>query len=226
LAGFAYNPAIAEFSHWLKGQSCYEKRNDLPVNVGLGGAPVQYERREAQHGGVALMSAHGAQDRRFPGLTSIDFVPITELQQRAVRLGFDYWQRQCGTRKFPARTQIRPNEIATVLSQFSLIKVWEGGADYEVRIAGDSMNCAYRAPLNGRLISDIATDLPLMAARWRRIFDEIVATGLPLAVRTHAGHDLPETNFTDSEAVFLPLGDSDDVVDHLLLFAQHERRTR
>ena len=64
-----------------------------------------------------------------------------------------------------------------------------------------------------------------MAARWRRIFGDIVATGSPLAVRTRAGHDLPETNFTDSEAVFLPLGESDDAVDHLLLFAQHERRT-
>jgi len=171
------------------------------------------------------MLAGSVQDRRFPGLTSIDFVPVTELQHRAVRLGFDYWQSQCGARKFPGRTQIRPNQIASALSHFSLIKVWDGGSDYEVRIAGDAMNYAYRAPLNGRLISDIATDLPLMAARWRRIFEEIIATGLPLAVRTHAGHDLPETNFSDSEAVFLPLGESDDAVDHLLLFAQHERRT-
>ncbi len=172
------------------------------------------------------MSAAGTPDRRFPGLTSIDFVPLTELEQRTVRLGFDYWQRQRGTRKFPARGQIRPNEIAAALSHFSLIKVWEGGADFEVRIAGDAMNYAYRAPLNGRLISDIATDLPQMASRWRHIFGEILATGTPLAVRTHAGHDLPETNFSDSEAVFLPLGENDETVDHLLLFAQHERRTR
>jgi hypothetical protein len=172
------------------------------------------------------MSSAGAQDRRFPGLTAIDFVPVTELQQRAVRLGFDYWQRQRGARKFPARSQIRPNEIAPALSHFSLIKVWEGGSDFEVRIAGDAMNYAYRAPLNGRLMSDIATDLPQMASRWRRIFGEIIETGTPLAVRTRAGHDLPETNFTDSEAVFLPLGETDDVVDHMLLFAQHERRTR
>jgi hypothetical protein len=172
------------------------------------------------------MSSAGAQDRRFPGLTAIDFVPVTELQQRAVRLGFDYWQRQRGSRKFPARSQIRPNEIAPALSHFSLIKVWDGGSDFEVRIAGDAMNYAYRAPLNGRLMSDIATDLPQMASRWRRIFGEIIETGAPLAVRTRAGHDLPETNFTDSEAVFLPLGESDDVVDHMLLFAQHERRTR
>jgi hypothetical protein len=171
------------------------------------------------------MTAVGAHDRRFLGLTSIDFMPVGELQHRAVRLGYDYWQRQRGSRKFPARTQIRPNEIAPALSHFSLIKVWDGGTDFEVRIAGDAMNCAYRAPLNGRLISDIATDLPLMAARWCRIFGEIIATGSPLAVRTHAGHDLPETNFSDSEAVFLPLGESDDVVDYMLLFAQHERRT-
>jgi len=171
------------------------------------------------------MSALGAQDRRFPGLTSIQFVPVEALQKRTVRLGYDYWLRQRGERKFPARAQIRPNEIASALSHFALIKVWDSGADFEVRIAGDAMNSAYRAPLNGRLISDIATDLPLMADRWRRIFCEIIATGSPLAVRTHAGHDLPETNFTDSEAVFLPLGESDDVVDYMLLFAQHERRT-
>ncbi|MDR3525690.1 MAG: PAS domain-containing protein [Rhizomicrobium sp.] len=171
------------------------------------------------------MSAAGAPDRRFPGLTSINFVPVTELEQRAVKLGFAYWQRLQGTRKFPARGQIRPNEIVAALSHSSLIKVWDGGSDFEVRIAGDAMNCAYRAPLNGRLISDIASDLPLMASRWRRIFGEILATGLPVAVRTRAGHDLPETNFSDSEAVFLPLGENDNTVDHLLLFAQHERRT-
>ena len=171
------------------------------------------------------MSAAGTHDRRFPGLTSIDFVAVTELEQRTVRLGYDYWERQRGIRKFPARSQIRPNDIAPALSHFSLIKVWDGGADFEVRIAGDAMNYAYRAPLNGRLISDIATDLPQMASRWRRIFEQIIATGVPLAVRTRAGHDLPETNFSDSEAVFLPLGESDDTVDHMLLFAQHERRT-
>lgn len=171
------------------------------------------------------MSAVGAQDRRFPGLTSINFVGVTEMQHRAVRLGYDYWLRQRGTRKFPARAQIRPNEIAAALSHFALIKVWEGASDFEVRIAGDAMNYAYRAPLNGRLLSDIATDLPLMASRWRCIFQEIIATGTPLGVRTRAGHDLPETNFSDSEAVFLPLGEEDGSVDHLLLFAQHERRT-
>lgn len=111
------------------------------------------------------MTAVGVHDRRFLGLTAIDFVPVAELQHCAVRLGFDYWQRQRGARKFPARAQIRPNEIVSALSHFSLIKVWDGGADFEVRIAGDAMNCAYRAPLNGRLISDIATDLPLMATR-------------------------------------------------------------
>jgi len=171
------------------------------------------------------MSAVGAQDRRFPGLTSINFVPVAEIQQRAVLLGYDYWLRQRGTRKFPARAQIRPNEIAPVLSHFALIKVWDGGSDFEVRIAGDAMNYAYRAPLNGRLLSDIATDLPLMASRWRCIFAEVIATGSALAVRTRAGHDLPETNFTDSEAVFLPLGEDDNSVDHVLLFARHERRT-
>lgn len=172
------------------------------------------------------MSSAGAQNRRFPGLTAIDFVPVTELQQPSVRLGFDYWQRQRGVRKFPARSQIRPNEIVPVLSHFSLIRVLDGGSDFEVRIAGDAMNYAYRAPLNGRLISDIAADLPQMTNRWRHIFNEIIETGAPLAVRTHAGHDLPETNFTDSEAVFLPLGENDNAVDHVVLFAQHERRTR
>lgn len=167
----------------------------------------------------------GAQDRRFPGLTSIEFVSVTALQHRVVLLGYDYWLRQRSARAFPSRGQIRPHEVAAALSHLSLIKIWDHGADFEIRIAGDAINSAYSAPLNGRLISDIASDLPLMATRWREIFSDVMETKSPVAVRTRAGHDLPELNFTDSESVFLPLGESDDAVDHLLLFAQHERRT-
>lgn len=99
-----------------------------------------------------------------------------------------------------------------------LIRVIDGGSDYEFRLVGDVPVAAVGWNFQGRCASEPAI-AAIMRANYRlQLYDHVVRTREPwLFMRSkvdHAGLNLPMR----SETVFLPLGDRDDVVDHLLGF--------
>lgn len=156
------------------------------------------------------------------------FTPITldEVQSPALRLGAEYWRKLRGERRFPAREDLNPREIAGILTRMNLVKVIDGGADYEFRIVGDAQAQAYNVKLHKRRVSEIAAEAPRLAETKRMLFSKVVNTGAPFAMRTRAGYDVTEVNFSEAEAVFLPLGASDAAVDHLLIFSDYVWRGR
>lgn len=156
----------------------------------------------------------------FPEATSIELISLDDLQSPVVRLGLEYWNTQRGMKRFPTREDIRARDIASALPHMVLVKVLDSGEDFLLKIVGDEVSRSYRAPLNNRLMSEIAADLPNTVERWRALYRQVAQTALPMAVRVVVGLETPEINFTQAETICLPLGPSNDCVDHLITFGK------
>jgi hypothetical protein len=168
----------------------------------------------------AVMAAFDRADAAPPA-TTYDVIAPEDLRFDEVCEGFAYWKLLCGERPFPTREEISPRAIARLLTNLILLKVIDGGADFEFVIVGDEVQRAYSASLLRRRLSDIAKDLPNSAAYWGGVYRDIVRTGKPWAVRFAAGLD-GETRFFEAEAVLLPLGPREGAVDHILTFGKRK----
>ncbi len=146
-------------------------------------------------------------------------IDIDAVSKPLVQEGLAYWRSLCGSRAFPARDQISPRAIRRLLTNTILIRVLDAGADFEFLVVGDEVTRAYRAPLMHRRLSEIGKDIPNAAGFWGNVYRDIVQNRKPWAVRFSAGHD-GEARFSDGEAILLPLGPSDDVVDHIITFTK------
>jgi hypothetical protein len=151
--------------------------------------------------------------------SSYQVIGLDDLRYSQVREGLAYWRSLRGARAFPAREQIEPRAIARILTNTILIKVIEGGADFEFLIVGDEVMRAYRTPLIHRRLSEVAVDIPNSAAWWGYVYQDVCHNRKPWAVRYGAGFD-GEAKFSNAEAVLLPLGPTDTVVDHILTFGK------
>ena len=162
--------------------------------------------------------------RAFPDATLFAAVPLDQLQSPVVRLGVDYWRLLRGSRPFPAREDVKPRDIGVALPNMVLATVIEGGNDFVLRIVGDNVVRAYRAPLINRRMSEIMADLPNAGARWHKLYRQVVEARMPVGVHGIVGHDVPEVTFIESEVVALPLGVSADSVDHIMTFGYRVQR--
>lgn len=157
-----------------------------------------------------------------PPPASYQVIGLDDLRYPQVREGLAYWQSLRGTRAFPSREQISPRAIARILTNTILIRVIGDGDDFEYVIVGDEVLRAYRVPLIHRRLSELTADLPNSTAYWGKVYRDICANKKPWAVRYGAGLD-GEAKFSDAEAVLLPLGPTDDIVDHIMTFGKRTR---
>ncbi len=157
----------------------------------------------------------------YPDATSVVLKPPEELRSPKVRLGFEYWRTLRGARPFPERDEIKPRDIAAILSHMVLVKLIDGGADYQFRIVGDHASRGYGVDLTNRTLSEVATLLPRASRNWSNIFNQVVASRAALAAHVSVGHDAPDVNYTEAEVVFLPLGGKEQHVEYVLSFVEH-----
>jgi hypothetical protein len=144
-------------------------------------------------------------------------IGLDEVESPAVRMGIGYWARLCNGRPYPARIEISPRDIRTVLRDTLLIRVLP--QDYEFRIVGDAHVMAYGFSMLGRKLCEIGELAVERRMGLRRIYDQVCETGEALALRswvTRSGRDVPRTF---SESAFLPLGETQ--VDHILVFSTY-----
>jgi hypothetical protein len=144
-------------------------------------------------------------------------VPIAEATDRHVKAGIDYWQSLRAERPFPARSALTLRGMAAFLAHTVIVRVIGGGADYEYRFAGDAQNRVFRMPLKGIRVSQIEAVLPQLGATLRGVYDSARTTAAPFVVRGRLLLDTFDSGPSYHETAFLPLGESDDAVDHLLL---------
>ena len=157
----------------------------------------------------------------YPDITLYEPIAFDDLEDDSVRLGYEHWNTLRGARPYPSRKEIDARKIGRALSHLMLLEVIDHGADYRLRIVGDEVRRAYPVPLGGRLVSELALDLPKAVQTWRNMYRSVTESGCPIAMRVHVGLDVAEVCFSYAEGVCLPLGTPDNGVDHLITFASH-----
>jgi hypothetical protein len=152
----------------------------------------------------------------LPEKTDFEWLPLDQVKSASALAGIAIWRALRGTRRFPARSDVTPREITGIMQHISLIKVINGGEDFENRFVGDAVVRAHDVPIAHRRFSEVARDIPRLIEQLLPMARKVVATGEPLAYCGKTGHDMAEVAYTDFEGVLLPLGPTDEMVDHIL----------
>jgi len=163
------------------------------------------------------MSAHAVQPQRAPDRSSVHVVSLDALENDAVRTGANYWRMLKGPRKLPSRAQISPREMRGILRNVVLLKVIDGGKDYEYRITGDAHVQAYGFHFKDMRISHITAAAPDLGNMMHGLYEHVRTTAEPFAVRGWVGREVADARFVYYESVFLPLGEDGETVDHIVV---------
>lgn len=152
----------------------------------------------------------------LPEKTGFDWIATEALVNPYSRQGLEIWNRLRGSRRFPARADLKPRDIVPIIQHMSVIKVIDGGKDFENRFLGDAVVRAHGIPIAGRRFSDIAREAPVLVRRLVPVAERVVAQGEPVAYRGKTGHDMTHVAYTDFEGVMMPLGETDAAVDYIV----------
>jgi hypothetical protein len=158
-------------------------------------------------------------DAISPLAPTYNWIDLDDLHSEPLKAGAEWWRAARGSRPFPAREDLKPRQIRGLLPHMSLLKVIDGGADFEHRIVGDVMVQAFNVRLQHRRFSELAHDSPEFIERCFTIFRMVVTSGEPLAWRAVEDGATAPLVFEQAEVVLLPLGH--EKVDHLLGFYCH-----
>lgn len=152
-----------------------------------------------------------------PEKSSVTRVTPAELSSGMIRDVFAVWNERRANRLMPARENIVPHGIARHLKHVSLMRAIPESEDYEFRIIGDAHVRAYGTRHQGKHLSDLMAEAPGFALALKKSLDKVVSSRAPLAFCGVIGRDLGEARFITLESVFLPIGDSDERVDHIIV---------
>jgi hypothetical protein len=141
-------------------------------------------------------------------------IAFDEVESVVVRDAIVYWEGLCRGRRFPARADILPKEMRGLLRNICLIRVLDGGRDYEYRVIGDAHVIAYGFSMQGRPLSGIDAHVPGHGQVLKRLYDRVVRKGEPYALRGWIEQAGVQKKYIYSESLFAPLGD-EETVDHI-----------
>jgi hypothetical protein len=150
--------------------------------------------------------------------TTFEWPELGELETAPLKMAVEYWQSIRGPRRFPSRRELKPREIAALLPYMALLKVIDGGTDFEHRIVGDAQVRALRVQVQNRRFSEIAAEAPKLVSVSKPLFLKVVQTRAPVCWRARTGYDAVDVVFKEVEGVLLPLGETEEAVDHVAAF--------
>ncbi len=151
-------------------------------------------------------------------------IALAEIDSSILLQGAAFWRGLCRERKFPARADVTPRGLAGLLRYTTLLRVIDGGKDYEYRIVGDAYVMAHGVSFQGKRWSDTEKLSPGYYAMIKSTYDRVVRKGEPVAMRGWIERGGSNSELVYSEYLFLPLGENDQVVDHILVFAVYVPR--
>jgi len=164
------------------------------------------------------MPSEHCDERQSRSLSMLEPKALQKLEHPVVRAGLGCWARLHEQKPLPAKSDINPRELGRLLANTALAKVIADEDDFELRIAGDAVARAFRAPVHGARLSALSSVMPKMTALFRTQYAEVVSTREPQGWCYHVGEDLDEVTFSCAEFVVLPLSGDGLVIDHILSF--------
>ncbi len=147
----------------------------------------------------------------------------TALSQKETHAAYKYWTELRGERPWPARQEMKLRHIAGLVPYMSLVKVLDGGGDFEHRIVGDMMVRAFSVPIQNRRFSEIAVDAPVLIEGSLALFRRVVRDQTPIAWQQCVPNDTVHIVTTYTEMVLLPLGETAAAIDHIAAFGAQSR---
>ncbi|HEY2069860.1 MAG TPA: PAS domain-containing protein [Rhizomicrobium sp.] len=142
-------------------------------------------------------------------------IPVADVRNPLLLRAIDLWQRQRGDRRFPERSEMTPRVLGGLLRNTVLVRVLDGGRDFEFRIVGDAIVAAQGASFQGYTTAQIEAALPGYGRMLKRVYGLAYETGEPSAFRGWFERGADGRAFFH-ESLVLPLG-TGGVVDHLLI---------
>lgn len=143
-------------------------------------------------------------------------VPVGDIVNPLLRKAVALWTERKGARRFPTRDQMPPRDMAAYLRNTALVRVMDGGQDYEYRVMGDALVQVLGMSFQGLKVSELEQRLPGFAGLLKPTYDLLVHGGEPLAFSGSMDQS-PTGRAFSHETVLLPLGS--DAVDHILIVA-------
>lgn len=165
-------------------------------------------------------------DGSLPGLDAnprvCRCIPLGDVDNAVLLNALQLWESLKDGHRYPPRSAITPRILKPILRNTTLIKVIDGGTDYEFRIVGDAYVMAHGHSFQGMRWSEIGTLSPGFQKYIKPIYDRVVREGDPLALRGWIERGGTSTGHVFSEYLYMPLGGAE--VDHILAVAVYLRR--
>jgi hypothetical protein len=151
-----------------------------------------------------------------PQKSSVEKIAPNDVSSREMQGVLSIWTERRAGRLMPARDDVLPRAMSRYLPNISLVKVLASELDYEFRIVGNVHAQAYGTRDQGIRMSDVIARDAGFGHALKASFDAVVRKRAPVAYRGPVGLDVGPARFVWLETLFLPLGNTDETVDHLL----------
>ena len=142
----------------------------------------------------------------------------SELEQETVKQGLAVWDTLRGERRYPSRSAVTPRALAKLLPKTVLLQVDPDKSEFVFRIVGDIWQEAHGFNLQGKSMADIDRVSPGYGSGIKRIFARVCRKREPVAMHGALERDEQYGPMLRYESLYLPLGETDSVVDHILGF--------
>ena len=151
-------------------------------------------------------------------------IALDAIESPIVRQGVEYWRALKGERSYPARSDMKPREMAPLLRNIVLLRLIDGGADYEYRIVGDAHVISHGFSMQGLKVSDVDRFSPGYGPVLKSLYDRAVRKREVYAFRGWMERGEKTKQYIYSESVFMPMGPDEATVDHVLNFSVYTPR--
>jgi hypothetical protein len=141
-----------------------------------------------------------------------------DVQNPMLRRAFDLWTRLRAARRFPARSEINPRNMAEFLRNTVLVRVLDGGEEFQFRIVGDAIVMVQGEGLQGLTTAEVDARIPGYGQMIRHTYQRVCADRSPLAFSGWF-ENTPGGRAFFHESLILPLGADGETVDHILVVA-------
>ena len=172
---------------------------------------------------VILQGSSQAEER------PVTVLPLEDMAHPLLRQGIAYWRGLRAGRKRPERGDVTLRGLASLLHYAVLIRVIDGGRDYQYGFEGDAHVQAHGMCIQGKLWSQVRRGDAVHHQMNKKVYDRVVESGEPLGVCGWMVRDARNWELIYREAVYLPLGTEGGPPDNILgfgVYTSHATRDR